>query len=106
MNWKDILKIDADGVPSQSKKKKTISPQGKEMLGGTFNQRKHSLSRFYGADLRNMKTLEVYEDRLTGASFIKLSPEKYVVTTQDDKESTFKTKKQMINYLNALAGNR
>ena len=104
--WKDILKINADGVPLQSKKTRTISPQGKEMLGGTFNQRKHSLPRFYGADLRNMKTLEVYEDRLTGASFVKLPSGKYVVITQDDKESTFKTKKRMMDFLNALAGNR
>jgi len=106
MNWRDILKIDADSVPSQSKKKKTISPQGKEMLGGTFNQRKHSLPRFYGADLRNMKTMEVYEDRVTGATFVKLPSGKFHVETFEGKESIFKTKKQMMNYLNALAGNR
>ena len=97
MSWENILK---------AKKIRTISPQGKEMLGGTFNQRKHSLPRFSGKRLTKIKTLEVYEDRLTGASFVKLPSGKYVVTTEDDKESTFKTKKQMMNYLNALAGNR
>jgi len=104
--WKDILKTDADGFPSQSKKMRTISPQGKEMLGGTFNQRKHSLPRFSGKRLTKIKTLELYEDNLSGANFIKLPSGKFLVTTKDDKESEFKTKKQVMNYLNALAGNR
>jgi len=95
MSWEDILKA-----------KKTISPQGKEMLGGTSNQRKHSLPRFSGERLKHIKTLKLYEDRLTGATFVKLPSGKFHVETFEGKESIFKTKKQMMNYLNALAGNR
>jgi len=56
--------------------------------------------------LTKIKTLELYEDNLSGANFIKLPSGKFLVTTKDDKESEFKTKKQVMNYLNALAGNR
>ena len=71
----------------------------RRMRGGTYKQRKSFLPRYAGN-----------EDRVTGASFFKIGrgrATRYVVQPFDrDYERTFKTKKRMRNYLNALGGKR